>query len=47
MDIAECDYEVNYDGQNTLNWIATFLAKYISKGGGLPESLLGVCSTHF
>ena len=42
MDIAECDYEVNYDCKNTLNWIATFMTKYISKGGGLPEFLLRV-----
>ena len=46
MDIAECDYEVNYDCKNTLNWIATFMAKYISKGGGLPEFYYGykVCT---
>ena len=46
MDIAECDYEVNYDCKNTLNWIATFMTKYISKGGGLPEFLLRVQSLY-
>ena len=46
MDIAECDYEVNYDYKNTLNWIATFMARYISKGGGLPEFLLRVQSLY-